>query len=206
MSEAGTKGERTRDAIVERASHLFNVRGYAATSIAEILTETGLEKGGLYHHFASKDDLALAAFDRAVADLRERHRSWIAGVLGARATLEAFLTGFESMIARGGPVGGCPLLNTAIEATDGHPALRKRARAAFDELVRSFERTIAAGIEAGEFARATDGAAVASTIVASLEGGVMLSRLYRDPIHLQRVIAHLRSVVAALVVQERNEA
>lgn len=201
-----SKGRRTREAIVERASELFNVRGYAGTSIAEILARTGLEKGGLYNHFSSKDELALAAFDRAVADLRERQRTWVEGSVDPRTWLEAFLTGFESMIARGGPVGGCPLINTAIEATDGHPALRKRARAAFGEFAQILERTIVAGVVAGDFARTTDAAGVASTMIAALEGGVMLSRLHRDPIHLQRVIGHLRSVVAALVVQERSHA
>lgn len=194
-----TKGARTRDAIVERAAEIFNLNGYAGTSISDILAATGLEKGGLYNHFVSKDELALAAFDRAVESLRERHLRARSGAVGARATLEASLVTFASLGSQGIPKGGCPLLNTAIETTDGHPLLRKRVRAAFTALLDDFERTLARGIASGELRAGTDAAVTASLLVCALEGAVMLSRLYRDPIHMTRVIAHLRDVLDSLV-------
>ena len=70
-----TKGERTRQRIVAAAAPLFNQRGYAASSMSELMAATGLEKGGIYRHFASKDELALAAFDHMIAVQSERFRS-----------------------------------------------------------------------------------------------------------------------------------
>lgn len=194
-----TKGERTREAIVARASEIFNVRGYAATSIADILAATGLEKGGLYNHFASKDDLALAAFDHAVATLRARYRTESVRETGARASLENFLDTFCANASHPAIRGGCPLLNTAVETTDGHPALRKRVRAAFARMRGELEATIVRGIDAGELDARTDPAALASLMVCSLEGAVMLGRLDRSTIHLTRVVAHLRDVLTNTV-------
>ena len=63
---AATKGERTREGIVAAAAPLFNQRGYAASSMSDVMAATGLEKGGIYRHFESKDELALAAFDHTL--------------------------------------------------------------------------------------------------------------------------------------------
>jgi AcrR family transcriptional regulator len=67
------KGERTRARVLDEAARTFNSRGYAATPISALLAETGLEKGGLYHHFAGgKAQLELAAFGHAVALVEQR--------------------------------------------------------------------------------------------------------------------------------------
>lgn len=58
-----SKGERTRARIIRQAGPLFNERGYAGAAMSDILEATGLRKGGIYNHFGSKDELALAAFD-----------------------------------------------------------------------------------------------------------------------------------------------
>jgi TetR/AcrR family transcriptional regulator, transcriptional repressor for nem operon len=67
-----TKGERTRRRIIERAAALFNTRGVAGASMADVSLATGLEKGGVCNHFESKDALALAAFDYAAGLVRQR--------------------------------------------------------------------------------------------------------------------------------------
>jgi len=69
-----TKGERTKAHIVATAAPIFNERGFVGTSLNDILAATGLEKGGIYRHFESKDELAVAAFDYAVKMLQARQR------------------------------------------------------------------------------------------------------------------------------------
>src|SRR5512146_991102 len=61
-----TKGLRTRREIVEASLQLFSVKGYYNTSISDILEATGLTKGGLYGHFASKEEIWDAAYERSV--------------------------------------------------------------------------------------------------------------------------------------------
>src|SRR5579875_1925033 len=57
-----TKGEETRQAIIEKAAPLFNQRGFLGCSMSDIMQATGLQKGGIYRHFSSKEELALAVF------------------------------------------------------------------------------------------------------------------------------------------------
>ena len=60
-----TKGEQTRREIVEKAAPLFNQKGYEGTSLSDLMSVTGLQKGGIYRHFTSKEELATEAFDYA---------------------------------------------------------------------------------------------------------------------------------------------
>ena len=61
-----TKGFLTRKSIIEESLRLFCVKGYYNTSVSDILSATGLTKGGLYGHFASKEDIWYAVYDEAV--------------------------------------------------------------------------------------------------------------------------------------------
>ena len=74
-----SKGEQTRQRILERAAPLLNRQGYQSAPVSEIMRVTGLQKGGLYNHFESKEELALAAFDllmeRVNHKVLEVHRS-----------------------------------------------------------------------------------------------------------------------------------
>src|SRR6202000_1133705 len=61
-----SKGEQTRQAIIAKAAPLFNQRGFAGCSMADIMAAAGLEKGGAYRHFGSKEELAAEPFRYAM--------------------------------------------------------------------------------------------------------------------------------------------
>ena len=82
-----TKGERTKAAIAERAAGLFNRVGYAAASMSDVMAETGLEKGGIYNHFASKQELALAAFQHSVRVVTGHWSEALEGLVGLPAIM-----------------------------------------------------------------------------------------------------------------------
>src|SRR5436190_7989125 len=111
-----TKGEATREMILHEASRVFNQRGYFGTSMADIMQATGLEKGGIYNHFTSKDDLALQAFDYAMDLVREQYAAAIKGKFDAVDRLNAIVSVFQDMTGDTPMLpGGCPALNTAVE-------------------------------------------------------------------------------------------
>ena len=60
-----SKGGQTRQRIVAKAATLFNQRGFDGSSMADLMEATGLEKGGIYRHFSTKEELAEEAFDYA---------------------------------------------------------------------------------------------------------------------------------------------
>lgn len=183
------KGDATRERIAARAAELFNVRGVAGTSMADLMAATGLEKGGIYNHFPSKEALALAGFDHAAAVLARRFDP----VWESRGieTLRAFVATFRSHVERPPLPGGCPVLNTAIESDDTNPALRARAQAVVDGWRARLAAAVGEAQARGEIRPGVDAEALATILIATLEGGLMLTKLAGDRIHLDRAAAHL---------------
>lgn len=196
VSGTPTKGERTRARIVAAAAPLFNQHGYAASSLSELMAATGLEKGGIYRHFESKDELALAAFDHTLAIQSERIRSLVEAEHDAVGRLAAVARGVVAAVEEPEVAGGCPLLNTAVESDDGpspvHAELRKRTRLAMRKLIDSVRRIIEAGIADGELVTSVDARGEAESFVGCLEGALMLSKLYDDPHFVRQAVARVR--------------
>ncbi|RCJ30451.1 TetR family transcriptional regulator [Nostoc punctiforme NIES-2108] len=186
-----SKGEETKTRILEQAAELFNQQGYAGSSMSDIMRVTGLQKGGIYNHFQSKDDLALQAFDFAIARIKQHTRFVLRNKRHAVERLQAIIGVFSSFAENPPIKGGCPLLNTAVESDDAHPALRERAQLAMNSWLHLICRIIETGIEKGEIRAEVSADEIATIIIATLEGGIMMSKLYGDSIHIHRVINHL---------------
>lgn len=192
-----SKGEDTRNRIIQQAAPLFNKHGLAGVSIADIMAATDLQKGGIYRHFNSKEEIALAAFDYNYAQLTQRLLHGLETQPTCRHRLALFLENFTAvpdLLA-----GGCPVLNTAVEHDDGIPALRDRARRAADEWHHTLVVLLEAGVHTGAFRAGLDVQGTATLYLAALEGGLMLSRLHDDPTHLHRVVVGLKHHAAAQV-------
>jgi TetR/AcrR family transcriptional repressor of nem operon len=185
------KGQETRERIAARAAELFNTRGYGGTAIADVMAAVELEKGGIYRHFASKDALALAAFDYAAGIVRQRAITAVASKAHAVDALLAVVEMFRGYAVAPPLPGGCPILNTAIESDDGHPLLRARAQAALCELYDLLRSTAERGVARGELRPEVDPARLATLIIATMEGAVMMSRLLDDPNPLHWAADHL---------------
>lgn len=193
-----TKGEQTKDHILERSAALFNRFGYSATSFGDIMAETGLEKGGIYNHFASKEALMLEAFEYAAQRLNRRYSDALEGQSNALERLNAVLAVFEATITDPPLRGGCPLLNAATESDDALPTLRSRVRRAINGWLTVIVGIVERGQIDGQLRRDVIATSTASVIFSALEGAVMLSRLYRDPVHIRNVVAFLRVYLNSL--------
>jgi TetR/AcrR family transcriptional regulator, transcriptional repressor for nem operon len=193
-----SKGEETKAMIIEKSAALFNQQGYAGSSMSDIMQVTGLQKGGIYNHFASKDDLALQAFDFAIAQIKQRYREAWGSKQNSIERLQAIINVFRIYIDNPEhPIikGGCPLLNTAVESDDAHPALKIRAQQAMKSWRDLFNGIMQKGIKKGEIKQNTDVDEVVSIIISTLEGSVMMSKLCDDSIHVERAIKHLNNYI-----------
>jgi TetR/AcrR family transcriptional regulator, transcriptional repressor for nem operon len=185
------KGEETRERIVARAAEVFNVYGYAGSAMSDIMRVTGLEKGGIYRHFESKEQLALAAFDYAAGQVRQRMHTTLAHKVHAADVLIGFLELFRGYAQQPPLVGGCPVLNTAVESDDTHPVLRERARAVVAEWRATIQTTVQTGIARGELRPEVDAEQLALLLIATMEGAVMLTKLLGDAAPLEQAYQHL---------------
>ncbi len=193
-----SKGEQTRERILASSAQLFNRQGYFGASLADIMRETGLEKGGIYNHFSSKEQLALESFDYAYGLIQERVRQALSGKYNAIERLLAIVSVFQGIVEDPQLAGGCPILNTAIEADDANESLRDRARSAMDNWRTTIHRIVNKGIERQEIRPGVDADEVASILIATLEGAIMLSNLYKDPRHMQRAANHITHYIQTI--------
>jgi len=192
-----TKGEQTRQRIVAKAADLFNTNGYEGISMSDVMDATGLEKGGLYRHFASKEELAAEAFDYAWAAAFEARQHNLAAHEDAVDKLKQFLANFVER--RPNLCGGCPLLNTAVNADDGNKVLRDRVRIALRKWRDMLGRIVREGVNRGQIRPDTDPCALADLIISCLEGALMISRLERSDKALRNARAHLEAHLGAHV-------
>src|ERR1700746_718878 len=185
-----TKGEQTRKKIVAAAAPIFNRRGYEGSSLAELMEATGLQKGGIYRHFSSKEELAAEAFDYTWGRAAAMRLDGLEAIPDSVGRLKKMIGNFVER--RPGLIpGGCPLMNTAVESDDGNVLLRSRARQALQAWTTRLSRIIAVGIAVGQINPHLDPRELSQLIIGSLEGALFLRRLQNSPKPLLTVQRHL---------------
>ena len=198
--EPQTKGERTRELLLERAAALFNQRGYRAAPLSAIMEATGLQKGGIYRHFESKEQLNLEAFDFAVGRMRDRFAEALADACGAPDRLRAIVRVY-SRIPTDPPVpGGCPILNASVEADDAHPELLERAQEVMKGLETAVRRILVDGKKTRELRGDVDVEGTIALFISSLEGAVMLSKLHGNDRPMCQVTRHLHKLIDGMAL------
>ncbi|MET7257614.1 TetR family transcriptional regulator C-terminal domain-containing protein [Dyadobacter jiangsuensis] len=198
MNVGTTKAERTRNFIIEKTAEIFNRKGYAGTSMSDITEATGLTKGSIYGNFENKEEVALAVF--------EYNRSLVFNTV--QAQLEKAETYFEKLMVYGrvyrdviasvGDRGGCPILNTAVEADDTNVPLQLSAAKALLSWKKNIVGMIEKGTEAGEFRQGVNAEQMAVSIIALIEGGVMLSKVTNDYRNMDHVLATVQTLVRVI--------
>jgi AcrR family transcriptional regulator len=179
-----------RQEIAQAAAGLMNRRGYTQTSVAELLDVTGLEKGGLYHHFKSKEDIAIAAFEYAQESLAASIAKAIDPAAPPRVQLMQAIDASLDQRCSGSIGGGCPMINLSASAGDRNPALKQRAAAAMQEMRRGARALIAADPPAG-----ADPDELADLIVNLVEGTIAVREVTGDETMVAPARAHLRTLL-----------
>jgi TetR/AcrR family transcriptional repressor of nem operon len=159
---------------------------------------TGLEKGGIYRHFESKQELAGEAFDYAWGIALDTRFEGTGKIPNTIDRLKQVVLNFRDRRA-GLVAGGCPLLNTAIDSDDSNPQLRTRARRALSSWLDRLQSIVEEGRRRGEVRSDVDSAKLATLIVSTLEGSLMVSRLQRNDKPLDLACRHLEEYLESKV-------
>jgi AcrR family transcriptional regulator len=189
------KGESTKQIIIEKAAEIFNQKGYSGGSLNDIMEATGLQKGGVYRHFDNKDTIALEAFDFAFSLMEKRFIDVLNKENTAYGKLIAIINVYNDIIDNPPLIGGCPLLNTAIDSDNTHPLLKEKARKAMDKWMDIIGRILSNGISQNEFKNDIEIDYIPSYIISTIEGAVMISRLYNDSKHIKYACNQLAEFV-----------
>lgn len=187
--------EYTKNIILEKASILFNSKGYKATSISDITTETKMTKGAIYKHFKNKEALEMDAFNHMLSIVSEQLRAKIKAQDSAPTKLRAMLTFFQSYVSMPIIKGGCPLLNTAIEFDDTKADIKKLARKSLLDFKNTIVHILKNGKKYNQIDENLDEEKFASYLFASVEGGIMVSKLSGKNDDILAVIEYLHQSI-----------
>lgn len=182
-----------KEALTRATADLLWERGYTGTSPAMILDRAHAGQGSMYHHFSGKAELAVSAMTYMSDELRFRAEEALTGEGSATARVIAFLD------LERNPLAGCRMGRLTQDygiVTDAD--LRAPAADFFTWLADRLSAVLADGVRTGELVPNTDPAAIASLIIATVQGGYVLARAHQDPAVFNQAIDGAKQVLATL--------
>jgi AcrR family transcriptional regulator len=193
------KGTQTRQNIISKALQLFCVKGYYNTSINDILEATGLTKGGLYGHFASKEDLWYAVYDEALAIWR---KVVFQGIQSTTDPLERIQTLIENDLKTklGNHIfeGGCFFHSMLVELSGQSVAMSAHLMQGFNQLAGLLCAWLKHAEQQGRLKENLNLNEIANYIIISLNGAAALYASSRDPAVLDQTVSQLHFYIQQL--------
>jgi len=182
----------TRDRIVLAATRLFRQRGYHAVGTAEILEQARAPRGSMYHHFPlGKEQIAIAAVARIRGDVLALLRKLQADGRSLEDTLRVMADGMARWLRGSAWREGTMLASTAVGAVPDLPRLHAAIRESLDEW-----RAHLAGRLVDDGWAQPSAQAMAQTVLAGIEGAMMLARIDQDERIVTRVVAMLATLIS----------
>lgn len=194
------RGRATRARIVHATAELVADKGAIAVSLDDVGARSGASRSQLYHYFEDKDDLIRAVIGvttDAVIGAQEGHLEHLDSWPAIAAWFDALVALQEERQAR----GGCPIGSLAGQLAERD----ERARLALAEGFDRWQAHLTLGLERmrerGELRPDADPRRLATATMASLQGGLLLTQVRRDPgqlsIALDTALAVLRGYAAS---------
>ncbi len=190
-----SKGEKTRDHILKATRKILVAQGFHNTSISAVIEATGVKKGNLYYHFSSKEDLGLAVLE----DAKEEFFSFLDKTLVGHDPIEKIINSCKAILAeqeKNNFVGGCLFGNTALEMTDRNPEFASVIQEVFVKWTETLETLLVAAQEAGHSnSKIIPPTLLAKTVVATVEGAIMMSRVSKRVSDLRDFLAAIKALL-----------
>jgi TetR/AcrR family transcriptional regulator, transcriptional repressor for nem operon len=194
-----SKGLATRARIVAAASELMLAQGTARTTIEDIQIAAQVSASQMYHYFADKDALLLAVIDFQAEQVFALQRQGLDG-LNSLAALARWRDLVVSAVKGVGCAGGCPLGSLASDLSEADPVARVRLAGAFAHWEAMLERGLTAMRDGGELSPAADPGELALALLASVQGGLLLSQVRRDTRPLEAALDTMLARIRDLTV------
>ncbi|PCD04916.1 TetR family transcriptional regulator [Peribacillus simplex] len=179
--------------IILAANGVIYSKGYQSTSIQDILDAAGIGKGQFYHYFSSKYDLGLAVVEDLIQEWEQKlileiFQSQLDPITKLNKMLDRTLVFHTEREGK----SGCPIGNLAIEMSEHDETFRLKLQYIFDQWIDSVERTLKELLEQEHLPSTIDPKKHAQSIVATIEGGVLLMKNQKDISFLTNVLDLIR--------------
>lgn len=170
------KGERVRARIVEAAATLVHEQGVAGTTLDDVKAAADVSGSQLYHYFPDKDALVGAVIDHQADGVVNRQRHVLSGEGGIAAWRELVVTSARRTQAK----GGCQLGSLVGQLAESDPDARDLIAAGFDRWAAALREELTSLHAEGKLAPGVDPEALATTLLATLQGGLLLAQVQRS--------------------------
>jgi len=188
------KGERTRARIIDAAARLIYERGVAGTTLDDVRAAADVSGSQLYHYFADKDDLVQAVISRqADVIVGNQEQADLATNEGLRAWRDMVIAAARSGDAR----GGCPLGSLGSQLAETGPEARALVAAGFGRWSAAISVGLRALHAAGPLPAGIDPDDLAVTLLAALQGGLLLAQVERDTRPLETAVDTILALASA---------
>src|SRR5579863_5788014 len=171
------KGARTRARIVQKAAALIHERGVAGTTLEDVKVAAEVSGSQMYHFFPDKDELVQAVIDYQAESIVNRQRQ----VLGSANGVEAWRNMVIAAAKRTKAKGGCQLGSLVGQLAESDPEARALIAAGFDEWAAAIGEGFRSLHADGKLPSGIDPDDLATTLLATLQGGLLLAQVLRDP-------------------------
>lgn len=180
-----TKGTRTRGRIVAAAAQLIHQHGVAAATIERVRAVAEVSGSQLYHYFEDKDALVQAVIDdQADTIVHNQQHFDMANIEGLHAWRDAVLTQARSTDGR----GGCPMGSLVSQLAESDHAARDHLATGFQRWTDTLTDHLQKAQAAGQLPAYIEPADLAVTLLAVLQGGLLLAQSQRDTAPLETAL------------------
>jgi len=190
------RGRLTRQRIVAAATEVVAEKGALGASLDEVGARAPASRSQLYHYFDDKIDLLRAVAEATNDTVLDGQRD----LFDHLDTWDGLGRWADALVAlqqeRGGQ-GGCPIANLLGQLGERDDAIRAVLASGFDRWEVAIRAGLAAMVESGELRPDADAAWLASSTLASLQGGLVLSQARRDPLALRRALDGALALIAS---------
>ena len=181
---ATAKGRATRERILQAAAELIAEKGTAGMSLDDVRARTGASRSQLYHYFEDRDDLVHAVIDVTIdavldtqGELLDHLDSW--------AGIDRWLDSLVQHQIHRQACGGCPIGSLAGQLAESDPDARAAIAAGLDRWEAHLRDGFTRMRTSGKLRKDADPAALATATMASIQGGLLLTQVRRDPNQLR---------------------
>ncbi|WP_036568317.1 TetR/AcrR family transcriptional regulator [Nocardia sp. BMG51109] len=189
------RGRRTRQRIVTAAREVVAENGALGASLDEVGARSGASRSQLYHYFDDKTDLLRAVAEATNDGVLDAQEDLFAG-LGTWAGLVRWTDALVELQHRRGGRGGCPIANLVGQLGERDADIRAVLASGFDRWEAAIRTGLTTMTRSGELRPDTDIAALATSTLASVQGGLLLAQARRDPQALRRALDGALTLIA----------
>jgi len=190
-----SKSEKTAKYIIEKVAPLFNQKGYAATSMSDLTTATGLTKGAIYGNFQNKEELAIKSFNFSVNQVLKSissHQNKNKSSLQKLYLITDFYKNYYNFSKK---LGGCPILNNGVDAKNQNTNLHNEVVLIINKTQTNIAKLIEQGIKNGVIKRTVNSKKFAKRLYSHIQGAVFMAFTMNEANYLDIAVEDMNLII-----------